>query len=312
MQRNTSSPNHATHASPCFHLSVGVFWCCMLSLSMHCPACTVPCCWPPPLHRFPFCKPRRLQLKGSHVSHSPALSCTALHCMFCFVLYCSHLPSHSHTTLSVSTYVYIHRGCFIPVFPSLRRRRRKTRPAGHGEERRRDRSTPLVRFLPALLRRQRQRHLPLICPSVRPRSPAAGHGRKATRMAVALLACRRPACSAGAACQRACVLLLARLVENLMVTRASSARACRPDPDVRRPVRPVVLSSAPIPSHPLPAASLARAGRALCHARFRHLCRSRSGCFLAWLLSIGDGICPTAACLATPHGWLELQLEMES
>jgi hypothetical protein len=128
------------------------------------------------------------------------LHCTALHCMFCFVLYCSHLPSHSHTTLSVSTYVYIHRGCFIPVFPSLRRRRRKTRPAGHGEERRRDRSTPLVRFLPALLRRQRQRHLPLICPSVRPRSPAAGHGRKATRMAVALLACRRPACSAGAAC----------------------------------------------------------------------------------------------------------------
>lgn len=90
-----------------------------------------------------------------------------------------------------------------------------------------------------------------------------------------------------------------------MVTRASSARACRPDPDVRRPVRPVVLSSAPIPSHPLPAASLARAGRALCHARFRHLCRSRSGCFLAWLLSIGDGICPTAACLATPQSpWL--------
>lgn len=184
----------------------------------------------------------------------------ALHCMFCFVLYCSHLPSHSHTTLSVSTYVYIHRGCFIPVFPSLRRRRRKTRPAGHGEERRRDRSTPLVRFLPALLRRQRQRHLPLICPSVRPspvpccrpRKEGNAHGSSFASLPAAGVQCR---CSL-LACVRAFACSSRR---ESYGHPASSARACRPDPDVRRPVRPIVLSSAPIPSHPLPAASLARA-----------------------------------------------------
>jgi len=122
-------------------------------LSIHCPACTVPCCWPPLLHRFPFCKPRLVAERFACLISLPLSPACIVALPLKTSPFCLYLR------------VYMHHGHFIPVFPrqSLRQTRDGDSRPDQGAMKNDGTTAPLGRFLPALLRH----HLPLISPAGR-------------------------------------------------------------------------------------------------------------------------------------------------